>query len=79
MGATEVLRNTQVIVMECYVQYLTEDSLTFTQMCSYLDTFGFRCIDAVDFEWRPFDDTLWQMDLVFIRKDRDEFTYQDYV
>jgi len=79
MGATEVLRNTQVIVMECYVQYLTEDSLTFTQMCSYLDTFGFRCIDAVDFEWRPFDDTLWQMDLVFIRKDRVEFAYHDYV
>ncbi len=78
-GATEVLRHTQVIVIECYVQYLTENSLTFSQMCSYLDTFGFRCIDAVDFEWRPFDNTLWQMDLVFIRKDRSEFTYHDYV
>ena len=78
-GATEVLRHTQIIVIECYVQYLTENSLTFSQMCSYLETFGFRCIDAVDLEWRPFDNTLWQMDLVFIRKDRDEFTYQDYV
>ena len=79
IGATEVLRHTQVIVIECYVQYLTENSLTFSQMCSYLETFGFRCIDAVDLEWRPFDNTLWQMDLVFIRKDRIEFTHHDYV
>lgn len=78
-GATEVLRNTQVIVIECYVQYLTQNSLTFSQMCSHLDAFGFRCIDAVDFEWRPFDNTLWQMDLVFIRKDRIEFVHHDYV
>ena len=78
-GATEVLRDTQVIVMECYVQHLTRNSLTFSQMCAYLDELGFRCIDAVDLEWRPFDTTLWQMDLVFIRKDRVEFTYRDYV
>jgi FkbM family methyltransferase len=78
-GANEVLRNTQVVVIECYVQHLTENSLTFYEMCSHLDNFGFRCIDAVDFEWRPFDNTLWQMDLVFIRKDRVEFAYKDYV
>ena len=78
-GASEVLQHTEVIVIECYVQYLTENSLTFSQICSYLDNFGFRCIDAVDFEWRPFDNTLWQMDLVFIRKDRVEFAYHDYV
>ena len=78
-GATEALAHTQAIVIECYIQRLTETSLTFAQMCSYLDTFGFRCIDAVDFEWRPFDNTLWQMDLVFIRKDRVEFDYRDYV
>jgi FkbM family methyltransferase len=78
-GATETLRHTQVIVIECYVQHLTDTSLTFAQMCSHLDALGFRCIDAVDLEWRPFDNTLWQMDLVFIRKDRVEFDYRDYV
>lgn len=78
-GATEVLRHTVVIVIECYVQFLTQNSLTFSQICSYLDSFGFRCIDIVDLEWRPYDNTLWQMDLVFIRKDRIEFTYHDYV
>jgi hypothetical protein len=48
-------------------------------MCAHLEALGFRCMDAVDLEWRPFDNTLWQMDLVFIRKDRVEFTYRDYV
>lgn len=78
-GATEALAHTEVIIVESYVQHLTEKSLTFAQMCSYLDAYGFRCIDAVDLEWRPFDNTLWQMDLVFIRKDRIEFSYREYV
>lgn len=78
-GATEALMHTEAIVIECYVQHLTDTSLTFAQMCSHLDALGFRCIDAVDLEWRPFDNTLWQMDLVFIRKNRVEFTYRDYV
>ena len=77
--AAEALRNTQTIVIECYVQHLTDNSLTFAQMCIHMDALGFRCIDAVDLEYRPFDNTLWQMDLVFIRKDRVEFTYRDYV
>lgn len=79
IGAQEALKNTQAIVIECYVQHLTQTSLTFSQMCAHLDALGFRCMDAVDLEWRPFDNTLWQMDLVFIRKDRVEFTYRDYV
>jgi len=78
-GAATTLKETVAIVIECYVQHLTKTSLTFSQMCTYLDLLGFRCIDAVDLEWRPFDNTLWQMDLVFIRKDRPEFTYHDYV
>jgi FkbM family methyltransferase len=77
-GATSTLQNTAVIVIECYVQTLMKDSFTFSQMCAYLDELGFRCIDAVDFLWRPYDSTLWQMDLVFIRKDRPEFTYYHY-
>jgi len=79
IGAQEALKNTQAIVMECYVQHLTQTSLTFSQMCAHLEALGFRCMDAVDLEWRPFDNTLWQMDLVFIRKDRVEFTYRDYI
>jgi hypothetical protein len=39
---------------------------------------GFRCIDMVDPAWRTYDDTFWQLDLIFIRKESSEFKYADY-
>ena len=77
-GAFVTLQNTDVIVMECYVQELMPKSLPFAQMCQYLDELGFRCIDFVDPVWRPYDDAFWQMDLVFIKKNSAEFTYCAY-
>jgi len=47
-------------------------------MCRYLGERGFRCIDLVDPLYRRRDDAFWQMDLVFIRKDRPEFSHQGY-
>jgi FkbM family methyltransferase len=77
-GATQTLKNTEVIVMECYAQHLMPNSLNFAQMCQYLDTLGFRCIDLVDPVWRVYDDSFWQMDLIFVRKERPEFAYTAY-
>ncbi|MBU3623191.1 FkbM family methyltransferase [Polynucleobacter sp. AP-Latsch-80-C2] len=77
-GAQETLRQTEVIVMECYAQRLMPDSLTFSEICQQLDFLGFRCIDVVDPVWRAYDDSFWQMDLVFVRKERPEFAYTAY-
>lgn len=77
-GAQESLRQTEVIVMECYAQRLMPDSLTFSEICQQLDFLGFRCIDVVDPVWRAYDDSFWQMDLVFVRKERPEFAYTAY-
>ena len=44
----------------------------------YLADLGFRCIDLVDSMYRPYDDAFWQMDLVFVRQARPEFSYQQY-
>ena len=77
-GAAQTLLQTEVIVMECYAQRLMPSSLPFHEMCQYLDQKGFRCIDLVDPVWRSNDDTFWQMDLVFVRKDRIEFTNTSY-
>jgi FkbM family methyltransferase len=77
-GALATLENTDVIVMECYVQELMPKSLPFAKMCQYLDDLGFRCIDFVDPVWRPYDDSFWQMDLVFIKISSAEFTYRAY-
>jgi FkbM family methyltransferase len=77
-GAHETLKQTEVIVMECYAQRLMPDSLTFSEICQQLDFLGFRCIDVVDPVWRAYDDSFWQMDLVFVRKARPEFAYTAY-
>jgi len=64
--------------MECYNFRISPDCLTFPEMCAWLGERGFRCIDLFDPLHRPRDDSFWQMDLVFVRDDRPEFSYQSY-
>jgi FkbM family methyltransferase len=77
-GATAVLHQTEAIVIECYNFRIAPDCLLFHEMAAHLSSLGFRCIDLVDVMYRPYDNALWQMDMVFIRADRPEFSYQDY-
>lgn len=77
-GAESTLKNTSVIIMECYNYKLSDDCLLFYEMCRHMETLGFRCIDMADPLYRPYDDTFWQMDLVFVRNDRPEFNYVKY-
>ncbi len=77
-GAVDTLVKTDVIVMECYNFRIAPECLTFHEMCRYLSELGFRCIDLVDPMHRPYDDAFWQMDLVFVRQTRPEFSYQQY-
>jgi FkbM family methyltransferase len=77
-GALQTLRETDVIVMECYNFHVAPEALLFDEMCGYLKTQGFRCIDLVDPMFRPHDGAFWQMDLIFVRDDRPEFAYSLY-
>lgn len=77
-GAQAVLAQTEVIIMECYNFKIASECLTFDEMCQYLKTYGFRCIDLVDPVHRPHDHAFWQMDLVFVKADRPEFQYTKY-
>lgn len=77
-GALQTLKNTEVIIIECYNFKIGPECILFYEMCGYLDRLGFRCIDLADPLWRPFDGAFWQMDLVFIRKERPEFSYTSY-
>ncbi len=74
-GATRTLGKTEAIVMECYNFRIAPECLVFFEMCAYLKDAGFRCARIVEPVHRPFDGVLWQMDLVFIRDSRREFTY----
>lgn len=77
-GARETLKNTVLIVVEAYNFKLTSESLRFHEMCSYMETLGFRCIDMCDPMHRPTDKVFWQMDLLFTPADRAEFLSNSY-
>jgi FkbM family methyltransferase len=77
-GAAKTLERTEVIIMECYNFRIAPECLTFDEMCVHLGRLGFRCIDLVDPMHRPHDDAFWQMDLVFLRDTRPEFSYREY-
>jgi hypothetical protein len=77
-GATKTLKNTNVIVMECYLFQLSKSSLLFWKMCDYLEPHGFRAFDIVDPLYRPKDEMLWQVDLFFARNEWPNFQDTHY-
>lgn len=77
-GASTTLKNTAVLIIEVYNFKLTNNSLTFQEMCQYLGALGFRCYDVMDILRRPGDDALWQMDFVFLPENHAVFTTTKY-
>ncbi len=78
-GATSALKETNLLVIECYNFQIGEDSLLFHQMVDYMDSIGFRCIDISEPLFREKDLSFWQIDLFFVRANRKEFDYNSYV
>jgi len=77
-GARETLKNTALIVVEVYNFKLTSESLRFHELCHYMESLGFRCIDICDPMYRPKDKAFWQMDMLFVPVDRKEFLSNSY-
>jgi FkbM family methyltransferase len=77
-GAKETLKNTALLVMECYNFEIAPECLLFHDMCRHLHQLGFRVADMSEPLWRPHDKMLWQMDIFFVRSDRPEFQHSSY-
>jgi len=77
-GARETLKNTALLVMECYNFEIAPESLLFHDMCRWFHDRGFRVADISEPLWRPGDHVLWQMDIFFVRADRPEFRQKSY-
>jgi len=77
-GASETLKNTSLLVMECYNFEIAPQSLLFHDMCRHLHELGFRVADISEPLWRPGDKMLWQMDIFFVRSDRPEIQHKSY-
>lgn len=77
-GAAETLKSTEALIVECYNYSRKPRRLLFYEMCQFLDSYGFRPIDIYDILYRPKDKAFWQCDVVFIKKERDEFICNSY-
>jgi FkbM family methyltransferase len=80
-GATETLRQTALIMMECYnfkLAFTGDRNLTFDEMSLHMKSLGFRCVDMCDPLYRPGDRALWQMHLFFIRADHPLWSNASY-
>ena len=77
-GATETLALANLLVIEVYNFRILDNSLLFYEMCAYLDKKGFCPVDFSEPLWRDYDSSLWQFDLFFVPKSRQEFSYNKY-
>lgn len=74
-GAANTLEKTDVLIIESYNYRITDEALLFWELCAFLSERGFRPIDLVDVMHRQYDNSLWQMDLFFIRSTWEGFNY----
>jgi FkbM family methyltransferase len=77
-GADETLSRSVAWIIEACNQRVVPGCLLFWELCDVMTQHGFRPFDLVDVLYRPYDGTLWQMDLVFIRSGWDGFDYLGY-
>jgi len=77
-GSQSTLANSAALIIEAYNYNVTDEAFLFWELCAYLAERGFRPIDLVDVGHRVRDQSLWQMDLVFIRSTWEGFKYIHY-
>jgi len=66
-GAEQTLKKCEILIIEAYNYNITSEAMLFWELCAYLYEKGFRTIDLVDVMHRKHDNSLWQMDLFFVR------------
>lgn len=76
-GASKALEQTSLLMIEVN-NFEDRGRMRFHEICQYVEDRGFRCADIAEPTFRKFDDMFWQCDLLFIRKDRPEFTHRGY-
>lgn len=77
-GACHTLEQTEILIIEAYNYKITDETLLFWELCAFLSEKGFRPIDLVDVMHRLHDNSLWQMDIFFVRSGWSGFKYTSY-
>ena len=74
-GAEQLLRDTELAVIETYLFRLNETALLFHEFCAQMDRRGFQVADFSEPLWREHDGALWQWDLFFVKKSNPVFRH----
>jgi len=77
-GAENTLKFTNALIVECYNFLLQPEAWLFWELCHFLHSRGFRPVKMVDVLNRKVDQSLWQMDLFFIRDTWEGFSNISY-
>ena len=77
-GSEAALKNTSIFIVEVYGYQLTSESMVFWEICDVMDKHGFWLVDMVDVMRREIDETFWQADFVFMKKDLPSFSNKNY-
>ncbi len=77
-GSKEIIKNASLIILETYNFKLTDNSLRYWEMCSYMETLGFSPVENVDFLLRKKDKAFWQMDTFFLPSQDPIFSKRSY-
>lgn len=77
-GSKDTLKQTSIIIMEVYNFNITDNSLRFHEICDFMENLGFRCYDIAGPLLRKYDNAFWQMDIFFINKSSEIFSYSQY-
>ncbi len=65
-GAADLLKNANLVIIECYGFHITKTSPLFWELCAVMNRYGFRVFDVIEIVRRPGDDAFWQCDIFFI-------------
>jgi Methyltransferase FkbM domain len=77
-GAGDTLDETEVLIIEAYNYRISDEAFLFWELCAFLSDRGFRPIDLVNVLHRLKDNSLWQMDLFFIKSTWEGFNDVSY-
>ena len=68
-GATATLPKTEVVILEVSLFQFYQNSPTFQEVITFMSDAGFSVYDIFNASYRPLDDALGQIDLLFVRTD----------
>jgi FkbM family methyltransferase len=77
-GAEELLKQTELAIIEAYIFRLNDKALLQHELCAEMDKRGFQVVDFSEPMWRSKDMALWQWDLFFVKKTNPVFESNSY-